>query len=782
MNDKNLRVLLSIGLVLGAVMTWKELSSTFMLDHNWSKLLSPNGVLAVSIYVLLFAAGFVILLVGLMDPKYIQHRLRQAAFSQNLRRAVFLLFLLAIVYVYLYSAWQNFLSTPWVQLLFAIGFSQIVLLFLASDRTGSFGWSEAAFAIALFVFPRIVMETRALAAGALPYRVVTVIGFAALAALAFALYSDHGESIRRKLVEWRAEVGILRPVFIFLASLAPVFHRFLVTPETYIVYDDIRFAVFLAALWVVAYLITTGPDSLVTRDTLGLSLGMLIFTSMLAKSSLLIIDLPLSLSWSEGNRLYDFSLVFGQSLYNYDGQIVNPYSSPGRYGLWGILFLWKGLPIWAHRLWHLILLTLPVLIFATLITRKLKPAPLRYGMLLWILLFLTIIAPLHPPFVVVSLIVALSAFDESPVRRGFILCLAALYAGLSRLTWIFAPIAAGVLIDLLLYYPKRDGLWWRRLLPSAGIGAASLVAGLLPTLEAYISLAEGTSLTSSQPLLWYRLLPNSILWQGVLFLALMHTLPLLIIVAWWIRSGRWRLDWVQKTAVAGALTGFFAAGLVVSAKIGGGGDLHNLDMFMFILILVVVLGLMSATRMGGLLGRHLWVAGLILYMMIQIVYQFTPLSPNSTYHPYLDLPNQNQINEALSLIRQETSNFKDKGEILFMDQRQLLTFGYVEAIPFVPEYEKKYMMDQAMGDNAQYFKPYYQDLANKRFSLIVTENLKTTIFGDMGVPFSEESDAWVKWVSIPTLCFYEPIYTSRRTNVELLIPRNNPVGCEAYLE
>jgi hypothetical protein len=763
-------------------MTWKELSSTLMLDHNWNKLLSPGSVLSVSIYGLLFTAGFMVLLVGLMDPERIRLRSTLNAVSYNLRRAVFVPLLLAVVHVYLYSSWQNFLSTPWVQLLFAIGFSQILLFILAPDRSGSFGWSEAAFAVTLFVFPRIVMETRSLASDALPYRVVTVTGVAGLAALAFALYSNRGEAVRERLVELRDRLGLLRPVFVFLMALVPIFHRFLVTPETYIVYDDIRFAVFLAALWVAAYLITTGSDSLVTRDTLGLSLGMLIFTSMLAKSSLLIVDIPLSLSWSEGNRLYDFSLVFAQSLYNYDGQIVNPYSSPGRYGLWGVLFLWQGLPIWVHRSWNLILLTLPALIFAALITRKLQPAPLQYGMLLWISLFLTIIVPLHPPFMVVTLIIALSAFDESPVRRGFILCLASLYAGLSRLTWIFAPIAAGVLIDLLLYYPKREGPWWKRLLPSAGIAAASLVAGLLPTLEAYISLAEGTSLTSSQPLLWYRLLPNSILWQGVLFLALMHTLPLLIIVAWWIRSGRWRLDWVQKTAVAGALTGFFAAGLVVSAKIGGGGDLHNLDIFMFILILVVVLGLMSVNGEEDLPGRKLWGAGLILYMMVQIVYQFTPLSPNSTHHPFLDLPNQNQVNEALSLIRQETSNLKDKGEILFMDQRQLLTFGYVEAIPFVPEYEKKYMMDQAMGDNAQYFKPYYQDLADKRFSLIITENLKTTIFGDMGVPFSEESDAWVKWVSIPTLCFYEPIYTSRRTNVELLVPRNNPVGCEAYLE
>lgn len=771
-----------IGLVLGAMMTWKELSATSILDHNWGKLLSPGGLIAIFVYALIFTVGLSISLAGLVKPDIVQNIQKRNNLPPNLRWAMFISLLLAVVFVYLYSVWQDFLSTPWVQLLFAVGFSQIVRLLFVPSPAGFLRWDEAAFAGALFVFPRIVMETRTLASDALPYRMVTVIGFAVLVLLAFALYSRHSGAIQQKLIGWRDRLGTARPILFFLLCCVPIFHRYLVPPEAYIIHDDIRFAVFLAALWAAAYLLATGSGLLVTRDALGLSLGMLIFTSMLARSSLLVIDFPLSLSWSEGNRLYDFSLVFGQSLYNYDGRIANPYGSPGRYGLWGILFLWKGLPIWAHRLWNLILLTLPVVIFAALITRKLKPAPLRYGMLLWISLFLTIIVPLHPPFMVVSLIIALSAFDESPVRRGVILGIAALYAGISRLTWIFAPVAAGALIDLLLYYPKREGSWWRRLLPSAGFAIAALVAGLIPTLETYLSMAEGTSLTSSQPLLWYRLFPNSILGMGVLFLALMHTLPLLIIVAWWVMSGRWQLDWVQKLAVIGALSGFFAAGLVISTKIGGGGDLHNLDLFVLTLILVVVLGLMSLNGREGLFDRNPWALGMVLYMMIHIVYPFTPLSRDSAHHPYLDLPNQNQVNETLSLIRLETSKLKDEGEILFMDQRQLLTFGYVDPIPFVPEYEKKYMMDQAMGSNAQYFKPYYQDLANRRFSLIVTENLKTNIVGDSGVPFSEESDAWVKWVSIPTLCFYEPIYTSRRTNVVLLIPRQNPIGCEEYLE
>ena len=85
-----------------------------------------------------------------------------------------------------------------------------------------------------------------------------------------------------------------------------------------------------------------------------------------------------------------------------------------------------------------------------------------------------------------------------------------------------------------------------------------------------------------------------------------------------------------------------------------------------------------------------------------------------------------------------------------------------------------------MASNAAYFLPYYKDLAARRFSLIVTEPLRVTIKGQSGV-FSEENDAWVAWVSAPTLCFYEPIMTDKVAGVQLLVPRAAPRRCDKYL-
>jgi hypothetical protein len=72
-------------------------------------------------------------------------------------------------------------------------------------------------------------------------------------------------------------------------------------------------------------------------------------------------------------------------------------------------------------------------------------------------------------------------------------------------------------------------------------------------------------------------------------------------------------------------------------------------------------------------------------------------------------------------------------------------------------------------------------LAAKRFALIVTEPLRVNYKGGQG-DFSQENDLWVEWISAPTLCFYEPIYIDRVVHVQLLVPREQPAGCEMYLE
>jgi hypothetical protein len=296
-----------------------------------------------------------------------------------------------------------------------------------------------------------------------------------------------------------------------------------------------------------------------------------------------------------------------------------------------------------------------------------------------------------------------------------------------------------------------------------------------------LGYTTGENTTSQQPLLCYRLLPNLTLGPGIVLLILLTTGPLLALLAYKMITRQWKLDGFQLLAVWGALIGFFIIGLVISTKIGGGGDLHNLDMYIGTLIVVTMLGLTGQVEGQDVKRWSSSALTMLCLLAILPIYPFTPFHPSAGAHAWLDLPTREDTDKALKVINDAVENYSEFGEVLFMDQRQLLTFGYVKAIPFVPEFEKKYMMDQALASNENYFLPYYQDLANNRFALIVTEPLKVGLKEEGGV-FSEENDLWVKWVSAPTLCFYEQVHTDKTVGIELLVPRENPVGCEKYLK
>ena len=140
------------------------------------------------------------------------------------------------------------------------------------------------------------------------------------------------------------------------------------------------------------------------------------------------------------------------------------------------------------------------------------------------------------------------------------------------------------------------------------------------------------------------------------------------------------------------------------------------------------------------------------------------------------LPSDELVHTSLLEIQQIVEVAKENGEILFLDQRQLLTFGEIIDVPLVPEYEKKYLMDQAMADNQSYFEQFYIDLANQRFVLIISEPLNMNI-QDRTHAFGEENNAWVKWVSEPLLCYYEPLVTFKPLRTQLLIPREDISSC-----
>jgi hypothetical protein len=163
---------------------------------------------------------------------------------------------------------------------------------------------------------------------------------------------------------------------------------------------------------------------------------------------------------------------------------------------------------------------------------------------------------------------------------------------------------------------------------------------------------------------------------------------------------------------------------------------------------------------------------MITHLLLFFLVVMAVLGPVLEIQP-LTLPSDKLTQKALYKIIEKIKESRTRGDVLFMDQRQLLTFGYVKNVPLVPEYEKKIMMDYAMMEDGAYFDQFYNDLKRHRFSLIISDPLKEiSVYDEEGnVSFKQENDFWVKWVAEPVLRYYIPIEQFRGMGVQILEPR-----------
>ena len=544
----------------------------------------------------------------------------------------------------------------------------------------------------------------------------------------------------------------------------------------------------------------------------------ILFTSTtytLASAFSYVSDYPFSLSWSDGNRLWDYSIMFGRERYNYPtDQPLEALITSGRQFLWGLPFLLPNTTILFNRFWSALVLSLPYAVLGWVSFKIEKGRKKEWFLIgLWAFLFLNQ-GPIYSPLIISAILVAI-AWKRPLWLAMLLVAFAGYYAETTRFTWGFAPtIWAGMLslngsnlkderlalqvwgralalaiagVSIWYLYPIIQNAWQNRTNPITGLGNA--IVGT-------VSGVQGA--TSKQPLLWSRLFPSDTYPEGILGGLLIAILPLIILLFYSLRKKYWQPSLWQKLAILGALLPFLVVGIIISTKIGGGNNLHNLDMFLIALLFVAAIMWRNSDRTWfSHPEKHpIWLKGLlILLIAMPALPSLRELRPNlSLTEAEINqveilagvaavntLPPTKEINDALWYIRHAINAAQAEGEILFIDQRQLLTFGYVPKIPLVPEYEKKKMMNEAMGSNAAYFAPYYEDLAAHRFSLIISEPLKIDIKDEEG-SFAAENDLWVVWVAAPTLCYYEPLETLRDVYIQLLVPREEALDCSAYVK
>jgi len=518
----------------------------------------------------------------------------------------------------------------------------------------------------------------------------------------------------------------------------------------------------------------------------GLFSGIILFSAFTAIFSALAqaTDFPFSLTWSEGNRIWEYSTFFGSDRYNLETSgRIKTLTSVGRTFLWGIPFLIPDISIKMVRIWDVIVFSVPYLLFGWAIFDSEK----KNNLSAWLVIgFSTYVflnqAPVYSPLVLAALLVALTRKSTLWLAIPAVV-LATYYANISRYTWIFAPGMWAVMCALIdRDFSKQPGFWsnWKKSILLAG---SALVGGFaIPPIidrifsnpaisDGVVNLEKLQKMGSDHPLMWNRLFPNATYGLGIILNLGLVTLPLIILVLLPIITKKWKINIWQKLVLLGFPLLFLLVGLVVSTKVGGGNNLHNLDMFFISIVFLASLSWKHGLREIVLHPNPTskWAYALILAFVL------VPAWKNMSVIRPVVPPSQEHVMEALTSLKTAVMNASQKGEVLFMDQRQIITFGHVGDLPLVTEYEKKVVMNAAMANDQVYFDQYYNDLKSKRFSLIVTEPL-TIHFQKENQAFQYENNTWVKWVSIPTTCYYKSIYRSDEFLFELFVPRDQVLG------
>ena len=478
---------------------------------------------------------------------------------------------------------------------------------------------------------------------------------------------------------------------------------------------------------------------------------------------------PFALGWSEGSRFYNASLFASESLYGI--RLPLPVLHPSRYLMQALPFFVGIRSILFHRIWQVVL-WLGMTIWGSWLLAKRFTATTKVS-LLWLtaLLFLFFFqGAVYYHLMVCVVLVLLGYKKDKPLRTLIFVLLASAWAGISRVNWM--PVPGLMAVALYLLDTPLDGKKWIKYLAWPVIWVIGGFAVAYLAKQGYIAISgEDPTLFDSafsSALLWRRLWPNATFFLGIVPAILLVMLPGSGLL--WLKFRQKNLPalhWLQWLGLAGILGAFFSGGLVVSVKIGGGGDLHNLDGFLvfWALIVGVLLGMSSNANQPekDLEKSQSWRFWLTMAVIIPAFFAFMrsgSWSFNAAQSQGTDLAD---LKSAIAVL-------EDKGgDVLFISERHLLTFGELD-LAVVPEYEKVFLMEMAMGNNQPYLNAFRQKLEDHAFVAIISDPLSTNIQGS-NRGFADENNAWVEQVVLPMLAEYEGVLSWRDGEINLLVPQ-----------
>lgn len=483
---------------------------------------------------------------------------------------------------------------------------------------------------------------------------------------------------------------------------------------------------------------------------------------------------PFAMGWSETSRYYYPSLFLSKEIFG--TRLPWPILHPSLHLLLVPPYLINA-PLWFHRFWQVFLrfallgLTAQVLIWRL----SIKDRIFRWLLWIWIVLYL-FQGPVYF-HLAVPLILMLWGYSTQNDRRTWIfLILASIWSGLSRINWYPMPgLLASVLF--LLEVPYQGKKFWRYLLKPVlwvvvGFGVA------FASQRVYIALSGipnpeffYTSLTSN--LLWYRLFPNASYSVGVLPAALIASLPMWIAIFLVLRQRRRDFHPLRLELIFATLLVLFAGGLVVSMKIGGGVDIHNLDAYLSMLLIVTAYLVFKryTPKTDENLTRFTFPWGLTA-LLITVPAWFL-LGSNVGFKSYNAVRTQ-AVLDALQMRVNEVN--AQGGEILFITQRHLVSMHMLTGVKMIPKYEREELMEMAMGDNQDYLQVFQADIESQRFAAIVVDPLSYRLLG-RNYAFGEENNAWVRRVMKPILCNYQEDAVFPADQIAIYVPQQGTRQC-----
>jgi len=459
-------------------------------------------------------------------------------------------------------------------------------------------------------------------------------------------------------------------------------------------------------------------------------------------------NFPLSLGWSEGSRFYYGSLFFARQIYGETLPI--PVLHPARYLMQSIPFLLPDLSVFYHRTWQVLLWIVSNGAAVWLIVRRLHLKNHWLAAMAACFAFVYFFqGPIYYHLILCTLPVLAWYDSRRPWWNLLLVLLSSLWAGLCRVNWYLVPGVLAVILHLLENTQPRFAwrYWiWPGLYAILGTGAALLFSTFYKSISGNSPEVFGSAFES--PLLWNRLFPNSTYPLGMLLGTIIAVGPFLVMMVWIALSGRRAWHPLRLLGLGAILLLFMVGGEIVSLKIGGGSNLHNLDAFLFFQIVVGYYLIVGGFVTDGpplppvKLQPAWWLAGLtIVIPFFQMIGGGLPLI----------LPDRTKVADDLAQLQAMLD--QSDGPVLFLTERQLLSFQVVSTDDFEPEYEKVFLMEMVMSGNKSYLDRFYSDLQQHRFALIISEPMNMNM-QDQRYAFAEENNYWVERVEKPVTQYY----------------------------